>query len=115
MVHVGLPARVKLVAYPFQRHGLVEGEITHVSPDSSDLPIAPNLERRASDVGHVLPATGYRTLISLRPPRAQNGTASLRLGPGMQLTAEMHLGTRSVLDYLLSPLQQTLHEAAREP
>ena len=115
MVHVGLPARLKLVAYPFQRHGLVEGEVTHVSPDSSELPVAANLERRTADIGHVLPATGYRTLISLRAPRSQQTGAGLRLGPGMQLTAEMHLGTRSVLDYLLSPLQQTLHEAAREP
>jgi HlyD family secretion protein len=32
----------------------------------------------------------------------------------MQLTAEIHLGSRTVLSYLLSPVQKTLQEAGRE-
>jgi len=32
----------------------------------------------------------------------------------MQVSAEIHLGTRTVMEYLLSPLQRTLHEAGRE-
>jgi len=32
----------------------------------------------------------------------------------MQVSAEIHLGTRSVLEYLLSPVQKVAHEAARE-
>ncbi len=31
--------------------------------------------------------------------------------PGMQVNAEIHLGTRSVLEYLLSPVQKVAHEA----
>jgi FlaA1/EpsC-like NDP-sugar epimerase len=34
--------------------------------------------------------------------------------PGMQANAEINLGTRTVLQYLLSPVQKTLHEAGRE-
>ena len=34
--------------------------------------------------------------------------------PGMQVNAEIHLGTRSVLEYLLSPVQKVAHEAGRE-
>jgi len=37
-----------------------------------------------------------------------------RLTPGMQVAAEIHLGTRTVLEYLLSPVQKAFHEAARE-
>ena len=37
-----------------------------------------------------------------------------RLSPGMQVNAEINLGTRTVLQYLLSPVQKTLHEAGRE-
>jgi len=33
---------------------------------------------------------------------------------GMQVTAEIHLGTRSVFEYLLSPIQKTAHQAWRE-
>ena len=34
--------------------------------------------------------------------------------PGMQVNAEIHLGTRSVLEYLLSLVQKVTHEAGRE-
>jgi hypothetical protein len=34
--------------------------------------------------------------------------------PGMQVNAEIHLGTRTVLEYLLSPVQRVAHEAGRE-
>jgi len=37
-----------------------------------------------------------------------------RLAPGMQVAAEISLGSRSVLEYLLSPVQKTFHEAGRE-
>jgi len=32
----------------------------------------------------------------------------------MQVNAEIHLGTRTVLEYLLSPIQRVAHEAGRE-
>ena len=32
----------------------------------------------------------------------------------MLLNAEIHLGTRSVLEYLLSPVQKVVYEAGRE-
>lgn len=37
-----------------------------------------------------------------------------RLSAGMQASAEILLGTRSVAEYLLSPVQQAWHEAGRE-
>jgi HlyD family secretion protein len=36
------------------------------------------------------------------------------LQPGMQVAGEIHLGTRTVMEYLLSPVQKAFHEAARE-
>jgi len=38
--------------------------------------------------------------------------AALRLAPGIQANAEIHLGTRSVPEYLFSPLQ-TVDDATR--
>ena len=35
----------------------------------------------------------------------------LRLAPGMLVNAEIRFGTRSVLEYLLSPVQKVAHEA----
>jgi hemolysin D len=51
----------------------------------------------------------YRALISLDRPGQ-----GLRLMPGMLVSAEIHLGTRSVMEYLLSPVQKISHEAGRE-
>lgn len=47
---------------------------------------------------------------SLRAP----GGDTLDLQPGMLVTAEIHQGQRTVLEYLLSPVQKTVKEAARE-
>ena len=37
-----------------------------------------------------------------------------KLNPGMAVTAEIKLGTRSVMEYLLSPVKGAFHEAGRE-
>jgi HlyD family secretion protein len=114
LVAEGQTARLKLAAYPFQRFGMIEGRVIHVSPDASDLPQASNIERRRES-DHVMPASGYRALVSLMPRQPATGAASHKLVPGMQVTAELHLGTRTVLEYLLSPLAAAAHEVAREP
>ena len=56
----------------------------------------------------------YRALVNLRTQTLEAGGERHRLTPGMQVSAEIHLGTRSVLEYLLSPVGKAFHEAARE-
>ena len=56
----------------------------------------------------------YRALISLDRAVLKGDGKDLRLVPGMLVTAEIHLGTRSVLEYLLSPVQKITYEAGRE-
>jgi HlyD family secretion protein len=46
----------------------------------------------------------YRALIDLGSGQLESQGRQLRLVPGMQVNAEIHLGTRSVLEYLLSPV-----------
>jgi HlyD family secretion protein len=41
-------------------------------------------------------------------------TTRYPLAPGMQVSSEIHLGTRSILEYVLSPVQKAWHEAGRE-
>lgn len=110
----GQPVKLKFVAYPFQRFGLLEGELVHLSPDASELPQAANLERRRGELEHVLPPTGYRALVALKSAALEADGKRHRLTAGMQVTAEIHLGTRSVFEYLFSPLRKVTHEAARE-
>lgn len=117
-VHPGQAARLKLATYPFQRHGLLEGVVTHIAADASQVP-------QVSQVSQVLPlpqagAAGppgpaYRAFIRLATPHlvAPDGRA-LPLAPGMLLAAEIHQGERSVIEYLLSPVRKVAGEAARE-
>ena len=55
----------------------------------------------------------YTIRIALSPEQIAR-LGSVKLVPGMLVSAEIHLGTRSVLDYLLSPVQKITHEAGRE-
>jgi HlyD family secretion protein len=104
-------AQVKLAAYPFQKYGMLEGQVKRVSPDASDASGDQRAERRAGDAA----GSGYRTLVTIDTPYLQSADGRRHtLQPGMQITAEIHLGTRTVLEYLLSPVQRAVHEAARE-
>jgi len=44
----------------------------------------------------------------------QTADGALALVPGMLVMAEIHQGRRTVLEYLLSPIQRVGSEAARE-
>jgi HlyD family secretion protein len=57
----------------------------------------------------------YQTRIVLDPPRLRNVPASFRLLPGMSVSAEVKVGTRTVASYALHPLLQVFDESFREP
>jgi hypothetical protein len=40
--------------------------------------------------------------------------ARYALSPGMQVSSEIHLGTRSIPEYVLSPVHKAWHEVGRE-
>jgi type I secretion membrane fusion protein, HlyD family len=111
-VEPGQAVQLKLAAYPFQQYGMVEGEVRHISPDSTEAPAA----RHEGDKAYAedAPPSSYRTVISLKTPYLQADSARYRISPGMQVTGEIKLGTRTVLQYLLSPVRKIVHEAARE-
>jgi HlyD family secretion protein len=56
----------------------------------------------------------YKTLVHLERDRLEADGQRHRLASGMQVAAEIHLGTRSVLEYLLSPVSKAFHESGRE-
>jgi hemolysin D len=101
--------KVKLAAFPFQQYGMLDGVVRQVSADATD----------KTDVGDNKPSAAaaplfYRALVALRTSTLENGGRKFDLTPGMQLNAEINLGSRTVLEYLLSPIQKVTHEAGRE-
>jgi hemolysin D len=57
---------------------------------------------------------GSRPIVSLKTPHLERDGAKYQLNPGTQVSAEMDLGSRTLLKYLLSTIQKTMHEAGRE-
>lgn len=107
-VRGGQPARLKFAAFQFQKYGMLDAAVEQVAADAA----AP--DPGSPGAAPVVAPLAYRTSLA---PAAQQLVANgvpYRLAAGMQLTAEIKLGERSVLEYLLSPIQKAFHEAGRE-
>jgi hemolysin D len=110
-VRAGQPARVKIAAYPFQKYGLVDGTVVRVGPDA----VEPAAARREAPAGGDAAVAGaFVARIALPAQSLVFDGAALPLAAGMQVAAEIRLGERSVLEYLLAPMQKAWHDAARE-
>jgi hemolysin D len=115
-IREGQSVKVKLAAYTFQKYGMLEGVVKLVGPDAS----APQDQgqRIGSNAGQASGSAApqsYRAIIKLdqQALRSPSGE-SLGLNSGMQVTAEIHQSQRTVLEYLLSPVQKVRQEAGRE-
>ena len=119
-IAVGQPARVKVAAYPFQKHGMLDGEVTLVGADAVDgranAGSAVGSPAAAADGVAATSALTYRAVVKISGTTLDNaGTGDrLPLSAGMGVTAEIHQGSRTVLEYLLSPVKRVTQEAARE-
>ena len=107
------PARIKLAPFTFQKYGMLEGEVARVSADSAEQNPNPATGGQAQPKGGATPLA-YRTLVDLKTQFLEADGLKYSLAPGMQVSAEIHLGTRTVLEYLLSPVTKAFQEAARE-
>jgi HlyD family secretion protein len=111
-VHEGQRVKVKLAAYPFQKYGMLEGTVTHIGPDASDTPAARG--GQVPERGLAIAAPGYRALIRLDGQLLDTGGNELGLTPGMQVVSEIHQGERSVLEYVISPVEKVARNAGTE-
>ena len=107
-VQPGQIARVKLAAYPFQKYGLVDGVVQHVGADAS------GAEARQPQAMQA-PQQTYKAYVALnRQTLLAPDSQALKLTAGMAVVVEIHQGRRSVMEYLLSPVQKVSQEAGRE-
>lgn len=56
----------------------------------------------------------FRALVDLKDQQLKSDGQRYPLAPGMQVVAEIKLGQRTVLEYLLSPVTKAFQEAGRE-
>jgi HlyD family secretion protein len=109
----GQPVKIKLSTFQFQKYGMVEGSVPQVSADASE---NQNNAGASVEIGRnktAMPLT-YKTIVQMNAQDLVAQGIRYSLTPGMQVAAEIHLGTRTVLEYLLSPVTKAFHEAGRE-
>ncbi len=119
LVRVGDVVRVKLDAFPFQRHGTLPGEIRTISADAFTHDAAQAAQGAATPINTDGPrpaaAAVFRTRIRLTGTHLEEVPEGTNLSPGMVASAEIRVGTRSVLSYFLYPVIRALDESIREP
>jgi adhesin transport system membrane fusion protein len=100
-IHPGQKAMVKLTAYDYSIYGGLEGEVTMISPDT----IQDEVKR---DVYY------YRVYIRTAVNSLKNRQEQeFPVFPGMVATVDIKTGDKTVLDYLIKPLNKA-KEALRE-
>jgi HlyD family secretion protein len=113
-VRPGQDVKLKLVAFQFQKYGMLEGRVRQVSADATEAPSANTRSDALSGRDRPMGPLAYRALVDLKSQSLDAERERYRITSGMQVAGEIHLGTRSILEYVLSPVQKAWHEAGRE-
>ncbi len=104
----GMDARIKLDAYPFQKFGTASGNVRVISRDTFE-PTQQEVTAGQS------PLPFFRARVALTDTRLHAPEETVRLLPGMTVSAEIKVGRRTIMSYILYPLVKGLDSALREP
>lgn len=99
-VKPGQEALVKFLTYDYARYGGLRGKVVSVSADS-------HTDGKTGD-------TYFRVRVRTDRNHLGGSETSFPITPGMQATAEIHTGDKSVMEYLLKPVIKVTHESFRE-
>ena len=105
-VKVGDAAEVKFDAFPFQKHGSLKSTVRVITQDAF------KRETAAPDGGS---DSYYLSRINLGDSKLRKMGKRERLLPGMTVSAEIVVGKRTVMSYLLWPLTKALDGSIKEP
>lgn len=111
-VHEKQRVKIKLASYPFQKYGMIDGTVSHLGPDAADPASAAT--KTGAEGANASGGLRYKALVHLDAQHLQTDGQRMKLSPGMQVTVEIQQGQRTVMAYLLSPVQKAWQEAARE-
>ena len=115
LMAVGESVRVKFDAFPFQKYGTGSGVVRVISQDSFSSEANSEGARTNSERASHSSQPFYRIRVALTDKHLRGPPDQFKLMPGMTVTAEMNVGSRSVISYFLYPLLRGLDESIREP
>jgi adhesin transport system membrane fusion protein len=95
----GQKAVVKVLTYDYARYGGLEGTVVHVAPDSTIPDNAPPY---------------FRVVVETNKTWLGSKKGEYPITPGMQTTVDIHTGSKTVIDYLITPILKLKHESFRE-
>lgn len=98
-LHAGLPVTVKVHAFDYTRYGVIDGTLKGIS---------------ATTFVDESNQNYYRGTVELSKDYAGGNPAENRLMPGMTVNAEIIIGSRSLLSYLLKPVRTAADTAFTE-
>lgn len=120
LVSVGMPVDIKLDSAPFQKHGFLHGKMDSITYDSFDKDsesgsgsgkdISSNVSSASVDAEQF-----YLARVEITENGLKNLPAAFRLMPGMSAEADIKVGQRRLLEYLLFPVIRVVNEGMREP
>jgi hemolysin D len=113
-VQPGQTVRIKLETYSFTRYGTLDGVVTWVSADALTRDPQNNSNPNNPASNGQAPLAYFPAHIQLKQSSIQIDGKTMPITPGLNVTAEIKTGKRTVMDYLLSPIQKTLDESAGE-
>lgn len=113
-VRKGQRVRVKFETFNFTRYGTLDGELEWISADALTRDPQPASGTDSVASNGQAPLAYFPAHVRLRQTHLLVDGRDIPINAGMNITAEIQTGKRSLLDYLLSPIQRTLDESARE-
>jgi HlyD family secretion protein len=114
-VRVGDPVAIKFDTFPYSQYGMAKGTVRIVSPMSFT---AQEEARHPTNAVPLPPGSVepyYLARIAIDKVALHDVPRSFRLIPGMPVTADIKIGKRTVLKYLLGRVMPLAREGMREP
>lgn len=96
-IQTGQTAEVKVETFNFQKYGMVNATVDEISPDAGSNPQDKETYQK------------YRLTLGL-----ENDTSGIELTPGMNVSAEIKIKKKRIIDFFLDPFRKYKDEALRE-
>jgi HlyD family secretion protein/hemolysin D len=119
-VEAGQRVELKVDAFPFTRYGLLGGRVISIDRDAEATPVnatgTQGTQRVADETDRIEASERlrYTVHIAVEPGSFDVDGRDAVLLPGMSVKAEILTGKRRIIDFLLAPLREHLHDAMRE-
>ena len=98
-IHTGQPAQVSLSAYDVSRYGNLEGHVQRIAQNTTQEENFPPY---------------YQTMIAIPEPRLSKSDGPVDIVPGMTVMVDIIGQKRTVLNYIMTPLNRSAGVAFRE-